>query len=548
MVKTIVRWIGVALASIALAMPAWAANGQSANLVSVEWLQKRLGDGDLLILDASSAKLHAAGHIPGAISVDLYSYASPHRVPPSEMEARFQAWGATPGRKVVIYDEGAAYMATWVFFELYYHGYPAADLFVLDGGLSKWQAAGGPVTKEPSPAPKKGSFRVTSVRENDRTRLAEFVAASGDPKNHVLVEALDPSYHFGGAKFFDRGGHVPNAVMMPVPDFFNADKTFKSADEIRKMAGYLGIKPEQLIHSHCGGGIAATVPFFAFKFISGHAGVKLYKESQMEWLQDERGLPYWTYDAPYLMRDANWVSAWGGRMMRMYGAAQLSVVDVRPAAAFDQGHVPFAINVPAEVFRSHLDNPRKLAEMLGPAGVKPTDEAVIVSTGGLNEQSALAFVMLERVGQKKLSFLMQSVDEFGLRGFPLTKEPTLVGAPKTPKDFAVAPATYTGAPRDGVVIKDARATRGAYAKVFIASGNKVPDKPQDGKVVHVPYTDLVNADGTPKAASDIWNILSKAGVPRYAEIIVYADDPGAAAVNYVVLKLMGYPDVKVLLG
>ena len=40
--------------------------------------------------------------------------------------------------------------------------------------------------------------------------------------------------------------------------------------------------------------------------------------------------------------------------------------------------------------------------------------------------------------------------------------------------------------------------------------------------------------------------LVKAGVPRYAEIISIADDPGEAAANYFILKLMGYPDVKVL--
>jgi len=62
----------------------------------------------------------------------------------------------------------------------------------------------------------------------------------------------------------------------------------------------------------------------------------------------------------------------------------------------------------------------------------------------------------------------------------------------------------------------------------------------------VPYTELMNADGTPKPASDLWNILSKAGLPRYAEIICVADEPGDAAINYYLLKLMGYPDVKVL--
>ncbi len=62
----------------------------------------------------------------------------------------------------------------------------------------------------------------------------------------------------------------------------------------------------------------------------------------------------------------------------------------------------------------------------------------------------------------------------------------------------------------------------------------------------MPYTDLLNADGRPKAAKDIWKILVKAGVPRYAELVSFSDDPGEAAANYFILKLMGYPDAKVL--
>jgi thiosulfate/3-mercaptopyruvate sulfurtransferase len=68
----------------------------------------------------------------------------------------------------------------------------------------------------------------------------------------------------------------------------------------------------------------------------------------------------------------------------------------------------------------------------------------------------------------------------------------------------------------------------------------------DGKVVHVLYSDLLNIDGTPKAAKEIWKILTEAGVPIYAELICFSDDPSEAAVNYFILKLMGLPDIKVL--
>jgi len=100
--------------------------------------------------------------------------------------------------------------------------------------------------------------------------------------------------------------------------------------------------------------------------------------------------------------------------------------------------------------------------------------------------------------------------------------------------------------RKGLIVADPKSTQGLYPKVFIASGANVPARAQDGKVVHVPYIDLLNANGTPKAAKEIWNILAKAGVPRYAELVCYSDDPGEAAANYFILRLMGYPDVRVL--
>jgi 3-mercaptopyruvate sulfurtransferase SseA len=518
----------------------------AANLVTVEWLQKNIASPDILVLDASGSKLYADNHIPGAVSVDLYRYGAPYKVPTPEMERRIQSWGVDDAKRIVVYDEGGGQTAPWLFYQIYYHGFPVSRLFILDGGLAKWQADGGAVTKE-VPAPKPGSFRVTKLREEDRVRLDETVSATRNPEKYAVVEALEATYHFGGTQFFDRPGHIPNAVLMPSQDFYNADKTFKSPEEIRKMAAYVGIKAEQQIDTHCGGGVAATVPYFAFKFVSGYPKVRVYQESQLEWLQDERNLPFWTYDAPYLKRDAQWLSSWGGRMMRMYGVAHLNIVDVRPAEAYNQGHVPYALNIPADVFKASLADPRKLAEALGPAGVDPAHEAVIVSGGGLNPTSALAFLAFERLGQKKVSVLMDSVDDWAMRGFTVAKEPTIVGAPKSPKDLAVRPAVYPANLRSGVVIADARATQGAYPKIFIASGSKLPaTKAVDGKIVHVPYTDLVNANGSPKAAGEIWNTLSKAGVPRYAEIILYSDEPGEAAVNYFIMKLMGYPDVKVL--
>jgi thiosulfate/3-mercaptopyruvate sulfurtransferase len=525
-----------------MTVPASAEAGRQGRLVNVAWLQANLVNA--VVLDASMTPQHLAGHITGAVSADLYRYGvqEPSR---AAMEQRIQSWGISPGRKIVVYDQGGDMMATRLFYDLYYHGVPASELFILDGGLTMWRAQGGAITREPTPPPPAGSFRITALREEVRVRLPEFLVASGDRAHHALVDALEPSHHYGEQKFFDRAGHVPNAIPMPSTDFYNADKTFKSPDEIRRLVAYRGIKPDQMVHSHCGGGVAASVPWFALQFMVGHPNVKLYLESQREWLRDDRGLPYWTYSAPQLQRASAWLDGWNGPMLRAFGAAQLNIIDVRSAEQYALGHVAFALNVPADTFRSHLSRPERLIELLGPAGVNPAHEVVIMAESGLTPGAALAFLAFEQLGQQKVSVLMDSVDEWGLRGHGLTREPTVVGAPRTAKDITVPVAKYVAQPRAGVLVGDPSATRGAYPKVFVASGKATSERKPEGPMVRLPYTELLNADGTPKAAAELWKLISKAGVPRHAELILFADDVAEAAVNYYVFKLMGWPDIKV---
>lgn len=532
-------------ACLLLAQPLLAEEGMNGNLVTVQWLQKNLNSPDLVLLDASFAPAYAKEHIPGAINYDLFAYGV-REFPVAQIEKRYQSWGISPGKKVVLYDAGGTYLATRLFFSLDYYGYPAKDIFVLDGGLAKWKESGLPVTQESTPAPKPGTFKIDKINKDVRVDLPEFLTASGDPVNNALVEALDPDWHYGGLAFFAKPGHPPNSIMLPSADFYNADKTFKSPAEIKKMLDYLGIKPEQQIHSFCGGGIAASVPYFAIKYMLQYPKVKLFPGSELEWISDPRDLPFFTYDFPLMMRDTQWLQFWNSQRARMYGIANVSVIDVRPAEAFKQNHLPFALNVPADVFKSNLRTPAKLAEVLGPAGVNASYEAVVISGNGLTKDSALAYLMLEKAGQKSVSVFADSLERWTQAGQKLTTDPTVVGQKSPSAPLAIPPTTYTTKPRDGIVFADARSTQGVYPKVLIASGKEMPAKPHDGKIVHVPYTELLNGDGTPKPAKDIWDILTKAGVPRYAELVCVSDDPGEAAVNYFILKMMGFPDIKVL--
>jgi 3-mercaptopyruvate sulfurtransferase SseA len=518
--------------------------GIKGNLVSVEWLVKNLNNKEVLILDAAQPQQYTAQHIPGAVSVDFMTYGI-KELSPAELEQKFQALGISADKKIVIYDRGAPMMATRVFFDLLYSGFPVKNLFVLNGGLTKWLELNNPVTSEVVPVSKKGNFKINKFNEMIRAKLPEFLTASGEKENNILVEALDANWHFGELHVFDRPGHIPNGILIPATDFFNADKTFKSPEEIKKIFSYHGISKEKQIYTYCGGGIAATVPFFSLKFILDYPDVKLFRESEMGWLQDERELPFWTYDAPYLMRATDWIKTWGGKMMRMYGISKVSLIDVRSTESFAQGHIPFMLNIPSELFKKNIGDPQKLTELLIKSGVNPSHEAVVVSGEGLNEQSALSFLLLEYLGWKKVSVSIDSNEKFVQSGIALEKEEKADnknGKENQLQSFQAEPINV----RKEIIITDPNSTTGVYPKVFISSGKEISNKNPEGKVVHLPYNNFLNADGTPKAAKDIWNILTKAGVPRYAELVCFSDDPGEAAVNYFILKLMGYPDIKVL--
>ncbi|MBL8518015.1 MAG: hypothetical protein JNM76_13720 [Betaproteobacteria bacterium] len=518
--------------------------GRTGNLVSVEWLKRNLARKDLVLLDASAPPAYMKGHIPGAISASILAHGV-QEMSPERMEARYRGYGIKDDSLIVVYEQGDAmsdFQPMWshhLFYDLYYHGFPPNRLLLLDGGLEKWKAEGGEVTATPTAKPEAGNFRVTQTREAVRVRLPDVLVASGDPKKATLIEALEPDNHFGEKGFFDRTGHIPNSVMLPARDFFNADRTFKSPEELRRMFDYLGVKPGQTVYSHCGGGVAAAVPFFALKFILEHEDVRLFRESQVGWLQDDRGLPFWTYSAPQMMRDTTWAKTWGGAMMRMYRNSAIDFIDARPVEDFKFRHARFALNVPAATVRPHLHDPAKLASLFGEAGVNVNNEALVMAGSGITPDAALVYVALEAAGQKRVSVLPEGLELAATKGLAVNDAAKASAAPPVVK------RAYQASPRGATIIRNAGETRGLYPKVFVVSDTKPLGKTPPGKVVQLPYTEMLRPDGTPKAAKDLWKLMSDAGIPRYAELVTVGEDAGAAAVNYLVLKLMGFPDVKV---
>ena len=127
------------------------------SLVTTEWLAKELGASDLRVVDATrfmsgsdrdARAEYEAGHIPGAVFMDLAELTDPssdidNMAPQAEKFAsRMQSLGLGDGSRIVLYDDSPLKSAARAWWLLKLFG--AHDVALLDGGQNAWQAAGLP--------------------------------------------------------------------------------------------------------------------------------------------------------------------------------------------------------------------------------------------------------------------------------------------------------------------------------------------------------------------------------------------------------------------
>lgn len=251
----------------------------------------------------SGPEEYAAGHVPGALYVDLDTdLAAPsgaggrHPLPSAEIfqEAMRRA-GVRDDRPVVVYDDWAARAAGRCWWLLRYHGH--RDVRVLDGGWSAWVADGGAVSTGASDV-EPGDFTV-SIAGGGQTRV---VVADDVLDVDVLVDARAAERYRGESEPVDPvAGHIPGAVNVPTSRNLTVDGRFRSAEELRAVYAEVGFVaaqngpkngpkngPEngQSVAVYCGSGVTATHDLLAMEIAGIHAA--LYAGSWSGWITDPR--------------------------------------------------------------------------------------------------------------------------------------------------------------------------------------------------------------------------------------------------------------------
>jgi thiosulfate/3-mercaptopyruvate sulfurtransferase len=245
---------------------------------------------DLLLLDLRPPEQYTAGHIPGAIHLDLWGVSlidtdpAPLKAFMWMIEHVLATHGVQATTPVVVYDERSGIRAARAFWFLEYFGHPSVRM--LDGGFHAWSAAGLDVTREAAPPPPSDW---TGQPQEHTIATWRHVRKAIGRRDAVILDTRSDGEYCGTTVRARRGGAVPGAVHIEWTRNLTPAGDFKNAAELRKMYVDAGVTPEREVITYCQGGYRAAHSYIALRLL-GYPRVRTYVGSWKEW-GDREELP-----------------------------------------------------------------------------------------------------------------------------------------------------------------------------------------------------------------------------------------------------------------
>jgi thiosulfate/3-mercaptopyruvate sulfurtransferase len=252
-------------------------------LVDTDWVAAHAADPGVRIVDMRQAG-YADGHVPGAVAlspVAIRDAKAPPTFLPSpaafaEMMAKLGIGDAT---RVVVYDERGGIYAARLWWILSYYGHP--NVALMNGGWIKWTAEQrAAVTTVASPA---AATFIARPQPGWVATAADVVAAIDKPGVTIIDARTQAEIDGKDLRGIKRGGFVPSSVPVYWEDLLDPQqKTFKPADELKKIYEDRGIVPAKDVIAYCQVGMRASVDLFALHLI-GYDKLRNYYGAWEEW-------------------------------------------------------------------------------------------------------------------------------------------------------------------------------------------------------------------------------------------------------------------------
>ena len=291
--KALAAAVVAGLVSTVGVVPANAApKNQARSVAQPDWLEANLDNPKVRIIEVSTEPgLYERGHIKNAIKfvwhTDLVDTVNRDIINAKNFSKLVQKAGISDDTTVVLYGDKNNWFAAWGAW--IFNIYGQKDVRVLDGGRVKWEKDGRALTTA-VPTFSAGNFVATRADKALRATLINDVLPVA--KKRVKADLIDirGADEFNGKIFAApgfqelavRAGHIPGAINVPWGANVNADGTFKSVAELKKLYADKGVDGKQNIITYCRIGERSSLTWFVLSEILGY-NVKNYDGSWTEY-------------------------------------------------------------------------------------------------------------------------------------------------------------------------------------------------------------------------------------------------------------------------
>ena len=254
------------------------------SIVTAEELKGLVDAGSVKLVDLRGKTHYRLGHIPGAVfggNIDDAESSLKWMRPSTEkFEELMSGYGISNDDTVVVYDDNGGLVASrlWWLLDLYGH----ENVRLLDGGIQAWKGAGYD-TEMSVPDVTPGEYKVPAVNAAKLVEKDAVKAGMTDESIVILDVRSEGEYTGATAKGPSKAGRIPGAVRVEWTQAMDANKVFKSADEIRAIYEAAGVTPDKTVYVYCLGGYRAAVSTFVLSELLGYPNVKNYDGAWTEW-------------------------------------------------------------------------------------------------------------------------------------------------------------------------------------------------------------------------------------------------------------------------
>jgi thiosulfate/3-mercaptopyruvate sulfurtransferase len=258
-----------------------------------DWLEQNIDNPNVRIIEVSTEPgIYERGHIKNSIKfvwhTDLVDTVNRDIISQAKFTELAQKAGISDNTTVVLYGDKNNWFAAWGAW--IFNIYGQKDVRVLDGGRVKWEKDGRALTTA-VPTFKAGNFVANNPDKNLRASLAKDVLPVAKKTKIAALIDIRGADEFSGKIFAApgfqelavRAGHIPGAINVPWGSNVNADGTFKTVAELKKLYADKGVTGTDQIITYCRIGERSSLTWFVLSEILGFQKVKNYDGSWTEY-------------------------------------------------------------------------------------------------------------------------------------------------------------------------------------------------------------------------------------------------------------------------